>query len=184
MTDVVTADELTSEEKKRLEVLLGNPLFFPDAFKDYLAEKIRTEVGAKLPLEQARKSNTLFGKFVFVHGKTTSADQTWEDMNASDFVTVPGPGKAMVFWTSASSPNGASFDTCLSAVSVNGATPDQNEAIWMRGVSPGILLVPGARAQLVDLPSASNTIKIQVFKYGTATYSFSTTYMLVVRIEL
>ena len=184
MTDIVTTDELTPQEKERLNVLLGNPLFFPDAFKDYITEKVRTQVGAKLPLEQARKSNTLFAQRIFVHQKSTSADQTWEDQNASDYLTVPGPSSAMVFWTADASPQTASTDTCISALSVNGAVPDQNEGIWMRGNSPGIAAVPGGRAQLVSLPNASNTVKIQVFKYGTALYSFHVSYLIVVRIEL
>ena len=59
MSDRSTA--LTDEEQERLNLWLGNPIFFPSAFKDYIAEKVRTEVGAKLPMAQARKSNVLFG---------------------------------------------------------------------------------------------------------------------------
>jgi hypothetical protein len=178
------SDELTPQELERLKVLMGNPLFFPDAFKDYVTEKVRTEVGAKLPLAQARKARTLFGQMVFVHGKSTTADQTWEDQNASDYLTVLGPSKGMVFWTASAGPNSASVDTALSGVSVNAATPDQNESIWMRGNSPGVAAPPGMRALLVDLPLASNTVKLQCFKYGSATMAYGSAYLLVIRIEL
>jgi hypothetical protein len=178
------SDELTPQELERLKVLMGNPLFFPDAFKDYVTEKVRTEVGAKLPLAQARKARTLFGQMVFVHGFTTSADQTWQDLNASDYLTVLGPSKGIAFWLADAGPSSASIDTALTGVSVNGSTPDQNESIWERGQSPGVARPPGMRALLIDLPNATNTVKLQAFKYGTAPYSWGSSYLLVIRIEL
>jgi hypothetical protein len=187
MTDIVTTDEMTEQELARLKVLMGNPLFFPDAFKDYVSEKVRTEVGAKLPLEQARKSNSLFAQLAGGSGfnLATTADQTWQSTSADGgsalVVTVPGPSKALAFWSTEMSHQDANLDTGVVALSVNGSTPDQSYAIWIRAFQHS---ERGAHAQLIDLPNVSNTVEEKFFKYGTASYLFGSNYLLVFRIEL
>lgn len=181
------SEGLTEQELERLRVLLTNPLFFPDAFKDYIAETVRTEVGSKIPLEQARKSNVLFAQIIggADFNLSTSADQTWQSASAdggSDVkLTVPGPGKAMAFWTTEMGHLDANLDTGVVALSINGGAENMSEAIWMRAFQHA---ERGARGMFLDLPNVSNTVEMRFFKFGTASYLFSSNRLLVFRIEL
>ena len=176
------SEELTPAELERLRVLLGNPLFFPDVFKDFVLEKVRNELGAKLPLEQIRKSNVLFGQYhTFGNLSGNFSNGNWVNTGTPSFLTVPGPSKALAFWTASVGHLDANTDGIFIAVNVNGAADDLSGSLPFRRHQA---TVDGGRAKLIDLPEESNTVRLRVIKFGSASYSVSSMHLILFRIPL
>lgn len=172
---------LTREEIERLKKLLQNPIFYPTIFKNWVSEKVRDEVTPQLPFSQILRSDVLKGAYASFPNKAAASiphgtPGAWVNCGQ---LSVPGPVKAVIFFTAAS--YNWSGDNARVALSINGAAPDANQIMWLRGSNRRIF---GSRAQYADFTAASNTVALYGSEWGSGDIDLTDLSMAVFRIFL
>ncbi len=178
-TGVEGGEHLTEAEQEQLNKLLSDPIFFPEAFKNWISELTRSEVTPNLPFANILNSDQLKGGVFFFPNISPSYPLFGPWRNAGT-ISIPGPCEALVFFMG-SSVNWAG-DYGHLGLSVNGSTPDLNQILVYRGEL--LRRIFGGRAQYVQLPNTDNTVVLQVRKEGSGDVDFQDLAAAVFRIFL
>lgn len=157
-----------------LQKLLSAPIFFPETFKDWLTDFVGTNIplipythffGAQLNI--ARSGNSITAS-----ESTTSS--TYTDLTTvGPTITGLGDGTYVVLFGCHLLGQGA-----LAAVSVNGSTPSDDDAIHESEIE-----VTGGRGLFVTLKNNGNsTLTMKYRKDGGASATFKNRWMTVLRV--
>lgn len=168
-------DPLTDEERKRVDMLLSTPLFFPDALKTWATDWFATNIPL-IPYTQflgARLNIAKSGNFI-VTGEAT-ASGTYTDL-ATVGPTISGlvDGDYLIAFGAWMSGQGAWVSR-----SINGAAASDDF-----GINESDSVLAAARADIVNLKNNNvNEIKLKYRRDGGASPTFARRWIVAVRIS-
>ena len=171
---------LSSDERKALQRSLSFPEDLPPKFKSWLIDFIAVNI-PQIPVSQIVGFNQVEQVEVFSATTNASTGSITSTTYGSTGPTVSAlrAGSYTIIFGALVSP-GAIQETGRISVSLNGAAPSDDDAIWFNGVSPAE--VPATRAVVKSLTGTTNTVALQYRSTGGQSVAFSRRWVVVQRI--
>lgn len=166
MTQIAT--NLSDQERQLVQKLFGNPLEFPDIFKNWITAFIEGPGAPQITTGQIAGFNLFIAQIARVNtDQTTATTNSYVDLTTAG-PTLSGLPSGQYIAIYGANVYAASGLSAYVAPSFNGGTPSDNDAAQIRpNVSPGN---SGTSATSTSFTSGNNTIKLQYKQSATGAH--------------